>query len=320
MATVIAQSRTDWRHIIVDNGSPEPAALASAVRAVAAAAPGDAASRVTLHRNARTGQPSGVADGRNFGISLGSADFVAFLDDDDLWEPDYLEQLVGALEARPDAVAAYCGGRYVNSAGVAFGGWTAEEATADQMLRGMRPTPRIVALIVRRSAGEAAGWFDPAYDMGEDNEFIYRLMRTGEFIAVPATLVSYRRHAGNTTAAPGARKAMREAGERYLTEHIRAARAAGDHTLAHKLRQNRRRARHDVATVELRALLHALHTRRGLGEALQGARWVFRHSPGAFVAACARRMVTAFGLGRNSHVRDGSLTVLTLASAVLLLS
>jgi glycosyltransferase involved in cell wall biosynthesis len=43
---------------------------------------------------------------RNFGLERSGADFVAFLDQDDLWHPDHLRLLTGALTRHPDAQAA----------------------------------------------------------------------------------------------------------------------------------------------------------------------------------------------------------------------
>ena len=43
------------------------------------------------------------APARNFGLTKVSGEFIAYLDDDDLWEPDHLETLLDALRADPEA-------------------------------------------------------------------------------------------------------------------------------------------------------------------------------------------------------------------------
>jgi glycosyltransferase involved in cell wall biosynthesis len=43
----------------------------------------------------------GVAQARNFGASIASGDFLAFLDDDDLWNPDYLKNVKEAMRNDP---------------------------------------------------------------------------------------------------------------------------------------------------------------------------------------------------------------------------
>lgn len=50
---------------------------------------------------------AGAAQARNFGVLLAEGDYVAFLDDDDLWEQRYLEkvhQLI--LKTNPDMIVA----------------------------------------------------------------------------------------------------------------------------------------------------------------------------------------------------------------------
>ena len=58
---------------------------------------------------------------RNTGLDRVQADLVAFLDDDDIWEPTLLTTLVGALASDPLALGAYSGGYYLDAAGNHFG-------------------------------------------------------------------------------------------------------------------------------------------------------------------------------------------------------
>ena len=51
----------------------------------------------------------GACMARNHGVEHSSADFVAFLDQDDLWHPDHLRLMINAFTHHPDAQAAISG-------------------------------------------------------------------------------------------------------------------------------------------------------------------------------------------------------------------
>ena len=267
---VIAQTLSDWRLTLVDNGSPDPSAIGSQAAKD---------TRIQVHHQ----MDAGISGGRNAGIARGAAPYLAFLDDDDSWEPEYLERMVAALDATPEAVGAYCSGWFQDRDGVRFGdGWLAEPATSMQMLRGDLPFPRIVALVVRRDAGKRTGWFDTSYWIAEDHEFMARLLTAGELVAVPERLVAYRRHQNSTTA-PGAHRAGREAAERLLTERIRAAALEGRPDITDALRENRRRVRAKDATQAAHDAIGGLK-RRSWADVWADTKWGLRHAPGAFVA------------------------------------
>lgn len=88
--SALAQSLADQVVIVVDDGAGLPE-LPQDPRLFA----------VSLARNTAT---AGVV--RNVGIRLTRSRYVAFLDDDNLWEPDHLEQAVSVLEppGGPEAV------------------------------------------------------------------------------------------------------------------------------------------------------------------------------------------------------------------------
>ncbi|WP_407835438.1 glycosyltransferase family 2 protein [Streptomyces sp. DSM 116496] len=88
--SALAQTVADQVVIVVDDGAGLPE-LPADPRLFA----------VSLARNTAT---AGVV--RNVGIRLSRSRYVAFLDDDNLWEPDHLEQALTALESPggPDAV------------------------------------------------------------------------------------------------------------------------------------------------------------------------------------------------------------------------
>ena len=89
LASVRAQTHGDWELLLVDDGSSDGSA--PLMREAAAADP-----RVRVFFHARN---RGVAAARNTGLSEARGTLVAFLDSDDLWEPDKLAQQVACLRA-----------------------------------------------------------------------------------------------------------------------------------------------------------------------------------------------------------------------------
>ena len=96
--SIAAQTFADFETIVVDDGSTD-----GGERVVAEY--GDARFRLVSQRNV------GPGAARNRGISEAAGEFIAFLDADDEWLPDYLEECVRLLEKFSDdkAAAATCG-------------------------------------------------------------------------------------------------------------------------------------------------------------------------------------------------------------------
>ena len=185
LASLLAQTYKRWTLTVVADGCPNPASLTAAIERV----PG---CRVLQqpHR--------GLPAARNTGFRHTRAPLVALLDDDDIWDPSKLEDQVAALARHPDALAAFTAGRYIDGHGTVFGeGWPADSVDSRRFISGEVPPPRIVTLMVRRSAHELIGGFNETYSLAEDNEYILRLAIAGHLVGVAAPLVSYRRHDGN---------------------------------------------------------------------------------------------------------------------------
>jgi glycosyltransferase involved in cell wall biosynthesis len=72
--------------------------------------------------------PLGQEGNRRFCFQQGEAEYVAMLDDDDLWRPRFIEKLTGLLERTPDAAFASCGLETVGSSGEVDEAATAYEA------------------------------------------------------------------------------------------------------------------------------------------------------------------------------------------------
>jgi glycosyltransferase involved in cell wall biosynthesis len=95
VASVARQTFTDFELLLVDDGSPD-----SSVAVLTQVAQSHPALRRRFHV---IGLPtnSGVCAARNAGIEVAQGEYVAFLDFDDLWQPDYLARMNTAARVRP---------------------------------------------------------------------------------------------------------------------------------------------------------------------------------------------------------------------------
>lgn len=98
LQSILAQTYRHLEVIVVDDASDPPA------QTVVAPLGGDPRLRVE-----RLPGNVGAAGARNAGLALATGEFVAFLDDDDRWEPTKVELQVGYLKAHPEAGLVTCG-------------------------------------------------------------------------------------------------------------------------------------------------------------------------------------------------------------------
>lgn len=90
--SVLAQTFTDYELIIVDDGSKDESAVVAAQ-----AIEGHANCRLVKQENA------GVSMARNNGVVLSQGEFVCFLDADDWWEPNFLDEMAKLIKDFPEA-------------------------------------------------------------------------------------------------------------------------------------------------------------------------------------------------------------------------
>jgi glycosyltransferase involved in cell wall biosynthesis len=93
--SVLAQSRQDFEVHVIDDGSVDE--TEAALRRTT--------SDIRVHYVRQ--KNLGPAAARNLGIQRARGQYIAILDSDDLWLPNYLEAIGDAFEARPAAALAY---------------------------------------------------------------------------------------------------------------------------------------------------------------------------------------------------------------------
>ncbi len=104
--SVLQQTYQDWELIIVDDGSSDRS-VAAAEKCI------KDESRIKLYRLERN---SGAAAARNHAIALAQGEYIAFLDSDDLWAPDKLEQQIAFMQ-RNSSLLSFTSYQWINETG-----------------------------------------------------------------------------------------------------------------------------------------------------------------------------------------------------------
>jgi glycosyltransferase involved in cell wall biosynthesis/peptidoglycan/xylan/chitin deacetylase (PgdA/CDA1 family)/SAM-dependent methyltransferase len=181
--SLVAQTRGDWRAIVVDDGSADATARV-------AAGYGQRDPRITSLSTAN----QGVCRARNTGLAQVETPWVAFLDADDRVASTYVEKM---LEPTGDARswdAIYCGYRRVTpEGGAAATSFDPRLAELGFELLARECPVALHCMVVRRDRLLAIGGFDPALRTCEDWDLWQRLAREGlRITAVPEVLADYR--------------------------------------------------------------------------------------------------------------------------------
>lgn len=144
-------------------------------------------------------QNLGVAVSRNKAIAQSGAPIIAPLDDDDWWEPNFLECHVAAHERDSQAVVAYSG-YFTDASQLGLRSHRVEASSPpsdlfEAMLSGRFSLASSSITTMRRQAVIEAGGYD-AYAGVEDWDLLVRLSRLGRFVSIRTPLTHYVQHLG----------------------------------------------------------------------------------------------------------------------------
>jgi glycosyltransferase involved in cell wall biosynthesis len=188
LKSVFAQTYRDFEVVIVNDGSPDTPKLEQAI------APWR--DRLVYVQT----ENCGLAGARNNGIRAASGEFVALLDSDDIWEPNYLEVQVRKLEENPGADIVY---PQATIFGEGNGTHQFQRSHGDVTFTSLVQLTCVVmvSVLARRSALESAGLFDSNLRSCEDFDMWLRCVKNGSRIIYhDQPLVRYRRRPGSLSA------------------------------------------------------------------------------------------------------------------------
>jgi glycosyltransferase involved in cell wall biosynthesis len=193
IASVVAQTYTNWELFVVDDGSTDD----TVGRLNRLSLP-----KLHVLQSAHLGH---IGRLRNLGAGAGCGEFIAFLDSDDLWRPQKLEQQLCAM--RENARAGWSYTEYSlfveNGSEIPLRCGRAPAISGDVLRALLKQETGVCpcTLVVRRSVFETIGGFceDPRLAVRDDADIALRLAHASEAIAIPKPLTLVREHAKRLT-------------------------------------------------------------------------------------------------------------------------
>lgn len=178
LQSVFAQDYEPMEVIVVDDGSTDKSAeIARSFSGV----------RYLFQEN------SGPGAARNRGLEASSGEFVALIDQDDLWTRNKLRVQVGYMIERPEIQYTFCRMRHFLEAECTLPSWFNPELF-EQDVVGYLPS----GFVARRSVFEQVGQFNTDIKTGSDGDWFFRAKDQNiPHAIVPEVLLHRRLHGFN---------------------------------------------------------------------------------------------------------------------------
>ena len=180
LGSVLAQSYRSFEVVIVDDGSTDESMR------IVSSIPDDRI-RVIANEN------GGPSSARNRGIEESKGDYVAFIDADDIWSPDYLKEMVDLIESFPDAViwgfnySTIQNGQVNDTDAKKYRGFVSDKWDSFPFFFFTSST------CCRRSTLIELGGFDERMVYGEDIDMWFRLLLRGKGVLDSRVLAFYNK-------------------------------------------------------------------------------------------------------------------------------
>ena len=184
LASACAQSYRDFEIVVVDDGSVESCRNATRQTAEAFAAEANFPVRYCFQRN------QGVSSARNSGVRLSDGELIAFLDSDDIWQPEKLQEQTRFFDSQPEVQI--CQTDEV---------WLRNDVRVNPKKKHRKPKGNIFfaslglclvspsATMMRRTLFEHLGGFDETLPACEDYDLWLRITREHKILFIDEPLI-----------------------------------------------------------------------------------------------------------------------------------
>jgi len=134
---------------------------------------------------------AGPAAARNTGIELAQAEFIAFLDADDIWHPDKLAKQAARFQARPELE--YCLTYKRNFWEPSLKNDEARLRREGHIITKDVPGYVMQTMLARKATFDTVGLLDPSLRIGEDTDWIARAEYRGVMRELLTDVLVFRR-------------------------------------------------------------------------------------------------------------------------------
>jgi glycosyltransferase involved in cell wall biosynthesis len=183
--SVLNQTYKDYEIIIVDDGSVDGTrdALIPYMQ------------KIRYHYK----ENGGIASAKNAGVCLSQAEFVAFLDHDDLWAPDKLQLQMECFNENPQVGLVYAkytsfrdGKELRTKPEKGYSGWIFKELLSKSFIQ-------TSTVVVKRECLDAVGPYDETFSLGDEYDMFLRISKRFQCGFVDKGLTRYRVHDANAS-------------------------------------------------------------------------------------------------------------------------
>lgn len=149
-------------------------------------------------------QNQGLSAARNTGLTASRGKFIGVLDADDMYEPDFVETLVTALQGQPEADGIYCGYRFVDHLNQPLPQIEAREIAPEKLYWALVDGNFLVpeSMFVRKHCYDAVGFFDTSLRALEDLDMWLRITSRFKVIHTTKILTRHRILPGSMSTDP----------------------------------------------------------------------------------------------------------------------
>jgi glycosyltransferase involved in cell wall biosynthesis len=188
LASVFAQTFTDFEVIVIDDGNPQVTAPI--------VGPLIESGRIRYSTQDHQGQ----AAARNAGAAQAKGSLIAFLDHDDLWPSDKLSWQAEVLQQNPNAAAVVGACQYIDGQSRRISDWPMNENSLDfDSLFDRNPVLSPGQTLLRADALRQAGGFDTDIYGTDDLDLWFKLTRRSRVLMVNRLALYYRLHTANAS-------------------------------------------------------------------------------------------------------------------------
>jgi glycosyltransferase involved in cell wall biosynthesis len=196
VASVLGQTYKDLELLLIDDGSTivkDSDFLLNLIES-------EKDERIKYYRK----NNGGLSDARNFGVEKCTGEFIAFIDQDDLWDNDKLRLQAEVFASSPGTkfICTDAGIIGEQNGEMRIGEkWGFKDGiipdTFGKLIKGNFVACSSIAF--RRTAIHEVGYSSKAYAVVPDYEYFLRFSEKMDFYFISQSLLSYRLHEGNTT-------------------------------------------------------------------------------------------------------------------------